>query len=258
MQKRRLGKTDLWVSPIGLGTVKLGRDVGVKYPHAFNLPSDEVITRLLSIAMDSGINLLDTAPAYGSSEARLGKLLKGKRQDWVIVTKAGEEFIEGKSYFDFSPAHLVKSIERSLLRLQTDYIDMVLVHSDGNDKEIIEVFEVFQTLNKLKDAGKIRSFGMSTKTLAGGLLTIDQADAAMVTYHPGYTDEQAVLTYANQQQKGILIKKALASGHQPLVTEALQFIFQEPGVTSVIIGTINPLHLQQNIESAEKVACRLG
>ncbi len=96
---------------------------------------------------------------------------------------------------------------------------------------------------------------MSTKTVAGGLLTIDHADVAMVTYTPGYTDELAVIQHARKKHKGILIKKALASGHlQQLpgddpVAASLQFILAEQGVTSVIVGTINPDHLRQNVRA---------
>lgn len=88
---------------------------------------------LLKLTRDLGINLIDTAPAYGRSEERLGPLLRGQRQEWVIVSKVGEEFADGVSRHDFSAAHTRLSVERSLQRLETDFIDLVLVHSDGND-----------------------------------------------------------------------------------------------------------------------------
>ena len=94
---RPLGSTGLRVSPLGLGTVKLGRDQGVKYPQQFRIPDDAQALALLNQARDLGINLIDTAPAYGNSEQRLGPLLRGQRQDWVIVSKVGEEFDDGQS-----------------------------------------------------------------------------------------------------------------------------------------------------------------
>jgi len=174
---RPLGSTGLRVSPLGLGTVKLGRDQGVKYPNGFSIPDDAAARALLDQARELGINLLDTAPAYGVSEERLGPLLRGQREDWVIVSKVGEEFDNGQSRFDFSPAHTRLSVERSLQRLETDRIDLVLVHSDGNDVAILRDSGVYETLAELKREGKLRAFGLSGKTVEGGLLALERGDA---------------------------------------------------------------------------------
>mgnify|MGYP002715567129 CR=1 FL=1 len=123
---RPLGSTGLSISPLGLGTVKLGRDQGVKYPNGFSIPDDAQACQLLTLARELGINLIDTAPAYGVSEERLGPLLAGQREDWVIVSKVGEEFENGQSRFDFSATHTRFSVERSLKRLRTDRIELVL------------------------------------------------------------------------------------------------------------------------------------
>lgn len=252
MQKRRLGQTGIDVSVVGLGTVKFGRNQGVKYPAAFELPTDQVLMELLAEAKALGVNLLDTAPAYGTSEERLGQLLGGERHDWVISTKVGETFDQAGSRFDFSPEAITTSVERSLQRLRTDYLDIVLVHSDGEDERIIREEEVFLTLARLKEAGKLRAFGMSTKTVAGGLLTVDLADVAMVTHHPAHVAEREVIQAAYQAQKGILIKKALASGHLPQSPrECIAFALAEPGVTSVIVGTVNSKHLRENVGVVE-------
>lgn len=254
MQKRNLGQSGLAVSAIGLGTVKFGRNQGVKYPQAFALPSDAEIKNLLALAKELGINLLDTAPAYGSSEERLGKLLQGSRNDWIISSKAGETFHDGVSHYDFSSHAIIRSVENSLKQLRTDNIDILLVHSNGEDERIIREDNVFETLATLKSQGKIRAYGMSTKTIAGGLLTIDHADVAMVTYNPTATEDKEIILHAEKNKKGILIKKAFSSGHlQMPVKELMQFIFQEPGVSSVIVGTIQPEHFRQNVESAMQV-----
>ncbi len=256
MRNSELGQTGIHVSCIGLGTVKFGRNQGVKYPLEFNLPNDQEILTLLDCAQELGINLLDTAPAYGTSEERLGELLRNKRNEWILCSKVGEEFTNGKSFFDFSPAATRLSIERSLKRLKTDVIDIVLVHSNGDDKKIIEELEIFTTLNDLKKAGHIRAFGMSTKTIEGGLLAVDDSDVVMVTYNPIDSGEKAVIDYAHKNNKGVLIKKALVSGHlqnipgeDPILT-AMRFVFAEPGVDSVIVGTINQEHLRHNVACA--------
>jgi aryl-alcohol dehydrogenase-like predicted oxidoreductase len=245
-----LGSTGILISPLGLGTVKFGRNQQVKYPQPFDLPDDQALVRLLNCARDLNINLIDTAPAYGESESRLGRLLKQDRQNWVIVTKTGEEFIDGQSQFDFSADHTRLSIERSLKRLGTDYLDIVLVHSNGEDINIIQQENIFSALSAIKKAGLIRAFGMSTKTVEGGKLAAELSDVVMVTYNPEYTSELEVITHAHQLNKGVLIKKALASGHTTdSLHDRMQFIFEQPGVSGVIVGTLNPAHLIQNAEA---------
>ena len=185
---RPLGHDGPRVSPLGLGTVKLGRDQGVKYPNGFRIPDDDEARMLLKLARDLGINLIDTAPAYGRSEERLGPLLRGQRQDWVIVSKVGEEFSGGQSRHDFSAAHTRFSVERSLKRLETDYIDLVLVHSDGNDLAILNDSEVYPTLAALKREGKIGGFGFSGKTVDGGLKALEQGDCCLLYTSPSPRD----------------------------------------------------------------------
>ena len=251
---RPLGSTGFNVSPLGLGTVKLGRDQGVKYPNCFTIPDDQQALALINQARDLGINLLDTAPAYGISEERLGYLLQGQRDDWVIVSKVGEEFIEGESAFDFSAAHTRFSVDRSLKRLRTDHIELVLVHSNGDDVAILQHEEVYDTLAALKQEGKIGGFGFSGKTSEGGILALERGDCAMVTYNLNERDELPVIDYAGQHNKGILIKKALASGHVCLangidpVQASFAMIFAHAAVASAIVGTITPKHLQSNVE----------
>ncbi|WP_407292881.1 aldo/keto reductase [Stutzerimonas zhaodongensis] len=256
---RPLGSTGLNVSPLGLGTVKLGRDQGVKYPNGFSIPDDNQARQLLDLARDLGINLIDTAPAYGVSEERLGPLLQGQRDHWVVVSKVGEEFVDGQSHFDFSPAHTRSSVERSLSRLRTDRIELVLVHSDGRDLEILQHSGVYETLADLKREGKILGYGLSGKTVDGGLFALEKGDCAMVTYNLNEQAERPVLDYAHTHVKGILIKKALASGHvclkpdQDPVRLSFELLFGHPGVGAAIIGTINPQHLSDNVRVAASV-----
>lgn len=254
---RPLGSTGLMVSPLGLGTVKLGRDQGVKYPNGFTIPDDAQARQLLALARELGINLIDTAPAYGVSEERLGPLLAGQRDGWVIVSKVGEEFENGVSRFDFSPEHTRFSVERSLRRLHTDRIDMVLVHSDGNDVQILRDSGVYETLAELKREGKILAYGLSGKTVEGGLLALEQGDCAMVTYNLKEQGERPVIDYAATHGKAILVKKALASGHlaagEDPVRRSFELLFGQPGVSSAIVGTINPVHLADNTRAVAAV-----
>ncbi|WP_049722696.1 aldo/keto reductase [Gilvimarinus polysaccharolyticus] len=263
--QRPLGNTGISISALGLGTVKLGRNQGVKYPQGFQLPNDAEAQTLINRARELGINLIDTAPAYGISEQRLGSLLTAQRDDWVICSKVGEEFNDGVSHFDFSAAHTRSSIERSLKRLKTDHIDLVLVHSDGNDVDIIENTEVFSVLQQFKRDGKIRAFGMSSKTVAGGILAARESDCVMVTYNPAQIDEKPVLDECLRLGRGALLKKALASGHlcqtgghSNPVRASLEFAFAHPGVSAAIIGTINPAHLDDNVHQARAALTALA
>lgn len=248
MKYIELGNTDVKLSPIGLGTVKFGRNEGVKYPQGFDIPDEKSLRDLLALAKDLGVNTLDTAPAYGMSEERLGRLLIGQRDDWVIVGKAGEDFIDGTSVYDFSPKHFEMSLERSLKNLQTDYIDIFLIHSDGHDMENLSD-ELIDMMRSFKSRGLVRAIGASTKTVYGGIRSLETMDTAMVSYNPDYTGEKPVLDYAAANGKNVLLKKALSSGHNVNVKDALEFCFDHEAVASAVIGTINPAHLRQNLES---------
>ncbi len=257
-QRKTIGSTGIAVSPLGLGTVKLGRDKAVKYPSGYTIPDDKQALKLLALAWELGINLLDTAPAYGVSEQRLGQLLPKVGKDWVIATKVGEQFDSqsGDSHYNFSPEFITASIEQSLKNLGRDVLDIVLIHSDGNDQQIIQQ-GALDVLNDLKQRGLIRATGMSTKTVEGGLLTLKQADIVMVTHNLDYQGEQAVLDRAASKNKSIFIKKALGSGHLAhrnsevdLIQANFDFIYQNPAVASIIIGTITPKHLIDNVSKA--------
>jgi len=196
MELRELGSTGIKISVLGLGTVKLGRDQEVKYPHGFKIPNDQAVRELLALSQELGISFIDTAPAYGNSEERLGQLMANPN-DWVIMTKVGEIFEHGQSTFDYSATHTRMSVERSLRRLKRDYIDMVLVHSDGNDMHIIENEGALPELHKLKDEGLVRAYGMSTKTREGGQWVVENTDVVMATLNLGDDHDLPVIARAH-------------------------------------------------------------
>lgn len=258
LPQRPLGSTGLNVSVLGLGTVKFGRNQKIKYP-TFELPSDEAICQLLDDAQRYGINVLDTAPAYGIAEERLGKLLGTRRSEFILITKTGEEFADGESSYDFSAEHTRLSVERSLKRLKTNRLDCVLVHCPRNDFEVLSNSPVLETLRQLKERGDIRSFGASTNSVEGGLLALEASDVVMVTYAADYTKEEAVIVRARQLGKGVLIKKGLGSGSLAgraatrSLEENLRLVLALDGVSSLIAGTINRDHLRENVEAVLRV-----
>jgi aryl-alcohol dehydrogenase-like predicted oxidoreductase len=254
---RELGSTGLRVSALGLGTVKLGRDQQVKYPGAFTIPDDRSASLLLGQARELGINLIDTAPAYGNSEQRLGKLLTGQRSDWLLCSKVGEEFESGQSRFDFSAQHTRYSVMRSLRRLNTDVIDIVLVHSNGDDLHIINQLGTLDTLAQLKKEGLIRAFGMSTKTVAGGLAAAAVSDVVMLTYNLEHQEELPVLEACAKFGTGVLVKKALSGGHLTQnradpVQASMDLVLSHAATNAAIVGTISPQHLEANVAAARR------
>lgn len=242
------------VGCIGLGTVKFGRNTGIKYPggDGFALPSDHEIERMLDICLDHGVNFIDTAPAYGIAEERLGALMRHRRQKIFLSTKTGEEFDGQTSHYIFTAAHTRMSVERSLKRLNTDMLDCVLVHCNRDDVANLIETDVVPTLHDLKREGKIRFIGASTYSVAAGLMAVQYLDAVMVTYHAGDISQVAVIAAAAERGTAVLLKKALSSGHTPAgqVGDAIRFALTPAGVTSVVIGSRSPDNMLKNIHFA--------
>jgi myo-inositol catabolism protein IolS len=155
-EQARIGKTDLYVKQIGLGANAVGGH------NLFSGLNDETGKEVVRTALDNGINFLDTAFIYGPehSERLIGEVLKerGNRNEVVIATKGAHKFVNGEVVFDNSPAFLRDSVESSLKRLQTDYIDLFYIHFPD---EATPKAEAVGELRKLKDEGKIKAIGVS-------------------------------------------------------------------------------------------------
>lgn len=249
MELRPLGRTGLMVSAIGLGTTKLGRTEQVKYPQPFALPSDAAATALFAMARRQGVNLIDTAPAYGVSERRIGELLPAP-EDWVIATKVGEEFVDGQSRFDFSETAVRESVARSCRLLRRDRLDLVLLHCGDDDLAIVRDSDAMETLAGLKRDGLVTAIGASTKSAEAGLAAIETGDVVMVTFNRDDQSQRPVIEAAQKAGRGVLVKKALDSGHDGDPATALAQVLQVQGVSAVIVGTIDPDHLRRNCAAA--------
>jgi L-galactose dehydrogenase len=152
MLYRKLGQTDLNLSLIGFGSSALGNVFG-------NIDPREG-TRAVHLAIDSGINFFDSSPYYGITlaETRLGEALAGKRDRVIVATKCGRY---GFAEFDFSAKRVTASIDESLRRLQTDYVDLFQVHDVefGDVQQIIH--ETIPALRQLQQQGKARYIGVT-------------------------------------------------------------------------------------------------
>ncbi len=143
MELRGFGKTGIEVSALGFG----GAPVGY-------LETDrQQVSDILNTLLDRGVNLIDTAASYGSSEEAIGEAIGHRRDDYVLVSKCGQAFgdIEGEAW---SASAIEQTVERALRRLKTDYIDVVLLHSC--DLETLKKGEALGALVKARDAGKVR------------------------------------------------------------------------------------------------------
>ena len=250
MVRRELGHTGLSVAPIALGTTKLGRNTDVKYPASFELPSPEEVRRLLETAFNLGVNLIDTAPAYGDSEEQLGKLIQKHRHEIVLCSKAGEQYQDGQSLYNFSAAALSASVGQSLRRLRTDFLDILLLHSDGRDLEILTQTDALETLYRLKASGAIRAVGVSAKSPAGVRAAARECDIVMAPFSQSETSLGDALGEVHDTGLGILAIKGLFSGHLA-ARPAIEFVLRHSFIDTLVIGTLNPAHLEEAVKIAE-------
>src|SRR6478672_982947 len=152
MKYRTLGRTGVKVSPYALGTLMLGAEMG-------NPDHDDSI-RIIHKALDAGINLVDTADAYGqgASEVVVGKALKGRRDDVVLATKVSRPMGDDLNHQGGSRRWIMTAVENSLRRLQTDHIDLYQIHRPDPDTDI---GETLSALTDLVRSGKVRAVGSS-------------------------------------------------------------------------------------------------
>lgn len=249
MTTRPLGNTGLRVSPLGYGAFKIGRNQKIKYPQEYDLPDEAAVERLLNAVLDMGVTCIDTAPAYGLSEERIGRAIGHRRDEYVLSTKVGETFTDGESHYDYSAEAVRRSISRSLERLRTDVLDVVFIHSHGDDRAILRETDVVDTLQELKRDGLIRAVGLSGKTVAGAREALSWADALMVEYHLDDRSYEAVIAEAAARGTGVLVKKGLAAGHLP-AEKAIRFVLGNPHVDALIVGGLNEQHIRANLETA--------
>jgi aryl-alcohol dehydrogenase-like predicted oxidoreductase len=252
MVRRQLGRTGLTVSSVALGTTKLGRNTGVKYPVDFALPSDQEVAALLESAYQLGVNLIDTAPAYGESERRLGPFIENHRDEIVLCTKCGEQYFNGRSVYDFSAQAILASVEQSLRRLRTDHVDILLLHSDGHDVDILTQTDAIDTLSRLKKSGKIRAAGISAKTKAGILEASRTLDVIMAPFSQKESSLAEALAEVQGRGLGVLAIKGLFSGHLE-AGPAIAFVLRQPFIDTLVVGTIDPAHLTEAAAVAQRL-----
>ncbi|UZO81939.1 aldo/keto reductase [Aquimarina sp. ERC-38] len=203
MDYRRLGNSDLEISKISFGCMSLD----YKNPESVSL---------LHKALDQGVNFFDTADLYdwGENEKLIGKALKDMRKNVIIATKVGNEWNKDKSDWKWNPSkkYILQAVDRSLQRLQTDYIDLYQLHGGTIDDPIDETIEAFE---HLKEQGKIRYYGISSIRPNVIREYVRKSNITSVMMQYSILDrrpEESCFSLLEEYQIGVLSRGTLAKG----------------------------------------------
>jgi myo-inositol catabolism protein IolS len=213
MKYRRLGKSNLRVSVIGMGTWQFGGEWGKDFRQ------DEV-DQMFDAAREEGINLIDTAECYGdhTSESFIGNAIQRDRANWIVATKFGHKFHGHMNRTDErSATHVARQVEDSLKALKTDYIDLFQYHSIRHEEFAND--ELTALLQKLLKSGKIRHLGNSISgQTRKNVNQVEESsargvEAIQVIYNRlDRAPEEAVFGSCQKQNLGVLARVPLASG----------------------------------------------
>jgi aryl-alcohol dehydrogenase-like predicted oxidoreductase len=252
LKNRYIGDTEIALSEIGLGTVKLGRDTDVKYPHPFKIPDDNAVLELLSVAYSLGVNYLDTAVAYGIALKRLGQLLPRLDFKFKIVVKIGERYsVETGSKYDFSINALTADLKSVRVNLDREFLEIVLLHC-GNIDTGQRVVDGIAMLKAEKKEGRIGAVGVSCKTLEGVKLSLAEGVDVIMIEPVLYAITREIL-HSNDAKVGVLVKKVFSSGTilsaGVAAGEILSDQLNDEAISSIVIGTINTTHLRANVKN---------
>ncbi|MBV8071845.1 MAG: aldo/keto reductase [Acidobacteriaceae bacterium] len=276
MQQRMLGRTGLSVSVIGFGAAPLGNEYGDLDPRDGQ--------RAVHTAIEEGINFFDTSPYYGRtlSEERLGEALLGRRERVVLSTKCGRY---DRAKFDFSAARVTASLDESLARLRTDYVDILLAHDIefGSVEQVLH--ETIPAMRKLQKQGKARWIGISGLPirLLATVAVAGQVDVVLSYCHynlmirdlnellvPSLEKNQIGLINASPLHMGMLTHAGPPPWHPaaPEIKEAarrvvslcaerglnpavlgLNFALQNKYISSTLVGISHPAQVKENLEA---------
>jgi aryl-alcohol dehydrogenase-like predicted oxidoreductase len=275
MEYRMLGNTGLKVSRLGLG----GSEVG--YQDIAQKTVDTIVHR----ALDAGINVIDTAECYADSEQLIGRALGNRRRNVILMTKCGHAMLAsaadragGFARSEWDAPMLAASIDRSLKRLRTDYVDVIQFHSPP--REVLDDGAAIRVLEDARDAGKARFIGLSLDADdAAHAVEMGLFDTLQISL--SVADQQAidlVLPKAKARKMGVIAKRPIANAawrsksapsdwytrpywdrmrtldydfargdFEESIAVALRFTLATPGVHCAIVGTTKQNHLESNI-----------
>ena len=272
LPRRQLGRTGLPVTMLGYGAMELrgaprGRDV-----------TDAQAATILHAVLDAGINYIDTSIDYGVSEERIGRYISHRRSEYYLASKCGclvgaSPALRGqRSPHVFTRDNILAGVEQSLGRMRTDYLDVLQFHISPSRKTL-EEDGALETVLELKRAGTIRFVGMSgTLPNLSDHIAMGVFDVFQIPYSAVEREHEALITAAAKAGAGIVIRGGAAKGAPtegkhvgvqwerwrqvhlddllegiPPMEFIVRFTFTHPDLHTNIVGTINPDHLQQNV-----------
>ncbi|WP_416295523.1 aldo/keto reductase [Paenibacillus illinoisensis] len=273
MELREYGNTGMKVSTLGFGGSEIGSNV-----------SKQNVETLLNTALDAGLNVIDTAECYGDSEELIGDVLTHRRDDYYLFTKCGHA--AGVDGPDWDAKVLEQTIDRSLRRLKTEYVDVIHLHSCS--EEVLRQGAVIEVLQRAKEAGKTRFIGYSGDT-TDALYAIETGVFDSLETSLNIADQEAIdltLPEARKRNMGVIAKRPIANAAwtfdtlpedaypfvywrrlqelgygflagndvQAAVETALRFTLSTKGVDTAIVGTTKPNRWQQNADLVAKGA----
>lgn len=280
MKKRPLGKTGLSVSEVAFGGVEIGMPYGIGVKSKDQMLSEKDAIRLLRDAVDGGINFFDTARLYGNSEQIMGKAFAGRRNNIVLATKCRHLQDGSGAIPSFAGLKQVieSSLQESLDALQTDYIDVFMLHQAGPG--IIQHEHITDIFLQLKQQGRIRASGISTYTVSETAEAIDTGawDVIQLPFNLMDQRQETCFAAALAAGVGIVVRSVLLKGilsnkgrqlhpalkaveehvvkydalraDADLSTFATKFALSFAEVSSILIGIDKPEYLQASLQTA--------
>ena len=278
MEYRTLGKTGLRVSEVGYGAAQIGN---------INMPEDRV-EEVLNAVLDAGINFIDTAAMYGQSEARIGKFISRRRDEFVLATKCGDYVGETDGQYhivrDYSREGILRTIDQSRKKLDMDVIDIVQFHGLPDPEYDDEV--AFEALLDARERGWTRFVGVSADGPAAAAAALRwPLDTQEFTYNILYQESADDLMPALKSQgMGTIIKRPISNavwqqkerpegdymggpwdrvqsipladlaGEMPILEFVLRFTLSHPDVCTAIIGSTNPDHIRANVGISDGIS----
>jgi aryl-alcohol dehydrogenase-like predicted oxidoreductase len=275
--KRELGRTGLQVTTLGYGAMELRGA-----PRARDITETQAET-ILNKVLDAGINYIDTSIDYGLSEERIGRYISHRRSEYYLASKCG--CLVGappaprgqRGQHVFTRENVVAGVEQSLVRMKTDHLDVVQFHSSPS-RQTLEEHGALEALLELREAGKVRFIGMSgTLPHLIDHIAMGIFDVFQIPYSAVEPEHEAAIASAAQKGAGIVIRGGAAKGAPTEGKQAglqwerwrrahlddlldgmtpmefiLRFTFTNPHLDTTIVGTINPAHLQTNLDILEQ------